>query len=197
MEADAKYDYPTMKQSIIDLITQHKCIYVEIDTENDLKLIYDCLINDRIDDATYNHQNGTVLLYYGFYYRYINTNPELMKKYYLMGIEKNNVYCEYNFANWCKKYGDIDRMKKYYRMASKKNYIPAICNFALWYEENGDYDNMTKYYLKGAKNGDTNCCDLMNKYFERSFDVKNMCLAYSFLKQKKIKQNHYRCEKYQ
>jgi hypothetical protein len=170
-----------MKQAIIDLITKHNCHYVELCTENDLKLVYDCLINNNIDDKDAVNQNGAVLLYYGFYYRYININPELMKKYYLIGIEKTNVYCIYNYGNWCGEKNDIDNMIKYYLMAIKMKHGPSACDFAYWYGLNKDYDNMIKYYLMGAKNGNRDCINEMNKYFQQSLDIKRMCQAYMFL----------------
>jgi tetratricopeptide (TPR) repeat protein len=168
-----------MKQAIIDLITQHGCHYVELDTENDLKIVHDCLINKYIDDKDAVNQNGTVLLYYGFYYRYIEINPELMKKYYMIGIEKTNIYCMYNYGNWYDEKNDIENTEKYYKMAIKHGASARL--FASWYGRRKDYDNMIKYYSIGAKNGNRDCINEMNEYFQQSLDVKRMCSVYMFL----------------
>jgi hypothetical protein len=173
--------YPnySMKQSIIELVDKHDCEYIELDNENDLKLVYDCLINHHIDYT--DNTSGTVLLYYGFYYRYVQINPESMKQCYLLGIDKHNVYCAHNLANWYRDQNDIENMKKYYLMAIEKKYAASIYNYAVWCEKYEDYDTMIKYHLMGAKYGDNDCIYRMNRYFKKSFDVKNMCRAYSFL----------------
>jgi hypothetical protein len=170
-----------MEQSIITFLKKYNCVFNGTTNENDLKLIYDCLINNHIDSDVHNQKNTIVLLYYAFYYDTVRTNPELAKKYYLMAIEKGSIGAMNCFAVWYEKQGDFDNMKKYHLAAIKNNHLDSMYNLALWYGETKDYDNMIKYHLMGAENGDQDCINEINKYFEQVLDVKNMCLAFFFL----------------
>jgi TPR repeat protein len=86
---------------------------------------------------------------------------ELMKKYYLLAIEKDEVESMFALGDYYrtnKENGNYNfkLMKKYYKMAIEKNHTNAMSNLGLYYQcnkENGNYKYglMKKYYKMAIK----------------------------------------------
>ena len=112
-----------MEQFIINCVKSVDFIYVKINDESDLLIIYDLFKNNIIK----NNHNSMICLYYGFYYEHIIKDYDLMKKYYLMAINYNNVTAMTNLAYYYECTGkNYDSAKKYYLMAVKNNNNNAI-----------------------------------------------------------------------
>ncbi len=108
------------------------------------------------------------------YYQYIE-EYDVMKKYYLMAIEKGSVSALFNLASY---YETIDKnyddMKKYYLMAIDKGCVSSMYNLAAYYQTIvKKYDDMKKYYLMAIDKG---CASSMNniayyyQHIERNYD---------------------------
>ncbi len=90
----------------------------------------------------------------GFYYQNKERNYELMKKYYLMAIDKEDSYAMFNLGYY---YMDEEKnyelMKKYFLMAIDKQESDAMYSLGFYYlylEKN--YELMDKYFLMAIKN---------------------------------------------
>src|SRR5438552_2937590 len=123
-----------MEEFIKNLLDQYNYDYVNIDTKDSLIKIHNLLINNIIFEPL----TSIELLYLAIYYREISQNYELMKKYYLMAIDKGNSDAMNNLGYYYDKIEEnYDLMKKYYLMAiEKRNYDAA--------------KNLLKYYIKNS-----------------------------------------------
>ena len=166
-----------MEQYIISYMDYFNCTYTKIDNESDLKIIYDLLKNNIIGDI----YNTTICSYYGFYYQRAQ-NYDLMKKYYLMGIEHLPTEIDYHYGdilfNLAYYYKNIeqnyDLMKKYYLMCIEQNDVGAMYEMANYYRTvEINYDLMKKYYLMGINQGDVEGMDILGYYYykEKKYDL--------------------------
>jgi TPR repeat protein len=88
-------------------------------------------IIEEIDDDKYWRYIG---LYYG---KKIEKDYDLMKKYYLMAIDKGNDDAMYNLGHYYQfKEKNYDLMKKYYLMAIDKENSYAMNNLGHYYRRN-------------------------------------------------------------
>jgi TPR repeat protein len=112
----------------------------------------------------------------GNYYENIEKNYDLMKKYFLMAIEKGNAHAMnnlgYHYRNIEKNY---DLAKKYYLMAISLGDSDAMYNLGHYYEHiEINYDLSKKYYLMAISLGNTDAmCNLGNYYenIEKNYDL--------------------------
>ena len=123
-----------MEAIIKGLIESHGNDYVPIEQESSIKVVYDLfLLNQKIADEDL---NSTECLYYGYYYMNIEKNYDLVKKYYLMAIEKGNHGAMCDLGSF---YGNIEKnydlVKKYYLMAIEKGNHGAMCNLGWHYDD--------------------------------------------------------------
>ena len=141
-----------MEQYIINYCKNINVVYIKINNNQSLNIIYDLFKNSiKIIDI----DNDIICLYYGVYYEHIEKNYDEMKKYYLMAIEKGNIiamnifacYYEYIEKNY-------DEMKKYFLMAIEKGDNAAMYNLGYYYQYiEYNYDEMKKYYLMAIEKG--------------------------------------------
>ena len=145
--------------------------------------IHDTVVAIFNNSYTNEMVDGSLLNVKGLYYRNVEKNYTLMKKYYVMAIEVGNVRAMYNpgmyYKDVEKKYlimamelgdtcamnnlgwyykiveKDYDMMKECYVMAIEKNDAAAMYNFGLYYQSvEKNYDLMKKYYLMAIELGD-------------------------------------------
>ena len=117
------------KDFIIDFLNKNKLKFdVNELNEDEINIIYDLYKNNvKIYDEKI--LNSNCLLFYGIYYKNIEKNYDLMKKYYLMTIEndKNNSDAMYDLGHY---YQYIEKnyklMKKYYLMAIENDIFKNI-----------------------------------------------------------------------
>ena len=115
------------KDFIINFLDKNDLIFnINELTKDEIDIIYNLYKNNQlVDDEKI--LSGNCLLFYGVYFKFIEKNYELMKKYYLMAIECNNNIAMNNLALY---YQDIEKnyelMKKYYLMAIENNNSDAI-----------------------------------------------------------------------
>lgn len=69
-----------------------------------------------INPELYNQDDPETLNILGLYYKYIHIDPDLMKKYFLLGINKFNLNCMCNLAFYYFNYRDEILTKKYFLM---------------------------------------------------------------------------------
>uniref|UniRef100_A0A6C0EEK6 Uncharacterized protein n=1 Tax=viral metagenome TaxID=1070528 RepID=A0A6C0EEK6_9ZZZZ len=113
--------------------------------------------------------------YVGYYYQFIDINYELMKKYYLIAIEKGNTDAMVNLGNY---YRDIEKiselMKKYYLMAIERGNDDALTDFGYYYHcININYDLMKKYYLMAIEKGNSTAMNNLACYYDIKYDSQN------------------------
>ena len=136
-----------MEEFIQNYLELNNYNYIKIENHEIINHIYN-LYKYGIDERdTFKMEDGIIDLYYGIHYE-IKKNYELMKKYYLTAIEKDN--CDamnYLGLYYGKIEKDYKQMKKYYLMAIKKGNDTAMYNLGLYYKEiEKDYKRMKKYY---------------------------------------------------
>jgi hypothetical protein len=142
-------------------IFKNKCHISFIGTY--FRKIYDLFINNVTFEPNTNNTDYINDLYYlGVYYQFIYVNYDLMKKYYLMAIEKGNSWAMHNLG-WHYQYTEenYNLMKKYYLQAIDKGNAGAM-------------NNLGHYYLCVEYN-----CDLMKKYFLMAIEKGNFSAMHS------------------
>ena len=72
-----------------------------------------------------------------------------MFKYYLMGIEVNNVECMYALAKYYEINHHVDKMEKYYSLALKHKYLNAFHAYGIWLKKNRKTETMIQVFSKG------------------------------------------------
>jgi hypothetical protein len=114
------------------------------------------------------NENNNDSYYLGVYYRFININYALAKKYYLMAIDKGNANAMNNLGyNYQYTEENYDLMKKYYLMAIDKGNTTAMNNLAYHYEYIvQNYDLMKKYYLMAIENGNVGDVNYINDFYK-------------------------------
>ena len=177
-----------MEQFIFEFVKLAGCKYIKINNESDLLIIYDLLKNNIIG-TTY---NSIICLYHGIYYKRAK-DFDLMKKYYLMAIDYNNVDAMNNLAIYYYDFeNNWDLMKKYYLMAIDLNNTDAMNTMGNYYQYvEINYDLMKKYYLMSIKNDNQIAMyslglyykhkkkyDLMMKYYSMMQQSKDICWCY-------------------
>lgn len=119
----------------------------------------------------FNINNSEILNIFGIYYKYIQDDKYLMKKYYLDGIKKKNLNCMYNLGLY---YTNIDSK------LSNKYYLMYIEN-----KFNIDFDEINKY-------DDIDLINLLIKIFIFDYslesiinslnynNIKTICIIYKY-----------------
>jgi hypothetical protein len=104
---------------------------------------------------------------FGYYYQYVEINYDLMKKYYLMAVDRghsnsmNNLgyYYQYIEINY-------DLMKKYYLMAIDKGNVKGMHKLGCYYQyTEKNYDLMKKYYLMAIDKGNVEAMRNLGYYY--------------------------------
>jgi TPR repeat protein len=121
-------------------------------------------IIEEIDDDKYWRYIG---LYYG---KKIEKDYDLMKKYYLMAIDKGNDDAMYNLGHYYQfKEKNYDLMKKYYLMAIDKENSYAMNNLGHYYQfKEKNYDLMKKYYLMAIDKDNGGAMYNLGYYYRRN-----------------------------
>lgn len=126
---------------------------------------------EYLDDREFNINNGEILNIIGIYYKYIQDDKYLMKKYFLDGIKKNNLNSMYNLGLY---YDNIDTKlsNKYYLMFIENKY-------------DIDFDEIIKF-------DDSNLINLLIKIFICDYslesiinslndnNIKTICIIYKY-----------------
>jgi len=154
----------------------------------------------NLDVNKYNLEDGYVLNMIGMYYFHFKRNYGLMRKYYSMAIEKNNVGAMYNFGSYYQNYEkNYDLMKKYYLMAIEKEDSKSMVNLGFYYQYTEINDElMKKYYLMAVEKENDDAYYLLKKYYKNnifefyvllnSIENKNRLITYNLLRLKQKKQ---------
>jgi tetratricopeptide (TPR) repeat protein len=77
----------------------------------------------------------------------------IAEKYYLLAIDKGNVYAFNHLAILYKNTGKINEAEKYYLLAIDKGHVDALNNLAILYKNMGRKDDAEKYYLLAIEKG--------------------------------------------
>ena len=137
------------------------------DTEydNDIKSKILDIFNGYYEETQFD--NILIFLWIGIYHEKITKNYELMKKYYLMAIEKG---CSIAMKKLGYYYNHIeinyDLMEKYYLMAIEKGDENSMNFLGIYYKNIGNYDLMKKYYLMAVEKDDKIAMYNLGYYYE-------------------------------
>ena len=142
-------------------------IFIIPETELDIQNVNN-LFNNNIEM----YKEG-LELWYGLYHTDVTKNYELMKKYYLIGINKqihskSDYYCINNLGNYYQ-YVEInyDLMKKYYLMNIEAGILSSMFNLGNYYQDvEINYDLMKKYYLMAIDKGHLSSMYNLGKYYQ-------------------------------
>ena len=72
-----------------------------------------------------------------------------MLKYYLKGIEVDNVECMYDLAKYYEINHHTDKMEKYYSLAIKHKYLNAFHAYGTWLKKNRRMETMIHIFTEG------------------------------------------------
>ena len=185
---------------LLDEITEK--IHIDF---NDNEIPYTNLIleiynNANLNPNNYNLEDDIILKLIGQYYHFIHICYDLMKKYYLMAIDKGNFDAMINLGLYYQEINDCEQMKKYYLMVINNDItntstkVIAIVNLGLYYQEIEDYELMKKYFLMAIDKDNDNAdalyylglyyqnvqkdYDLMKKYYLMAIDKGNAVALY-------------------
>jgi len=182
---------------------------------NDNELPYTNLIlemynNENINPKKYDIEDVVILNLIGQYYHHIFTNKvikryyfsrfyyrakdyDLMKKYYLMAIEKDYGPSMHNLA--CYYYSvekNYELMKKYYLMAIKKDHVSSMNNLGYYYKNSKDYELMKKYFLMAIEKGNVNSMNNLAMYYfsEQNYELMKIYFLMAIEKNHLISMNN-------
>jgi hypothetical protein len=143
-----KCDINELVTHIMTYVELHKGTYVNIDNNDDIIKIHDCLYNDIICDNV----SDIVNLYYGFYYNCKKDHLNTIKYYELAMI--NIKQAVWNIACCYQTKKDYVNMIKYHMINIEQcNNEHSMYQLGKYYNKINDYSNSMKYYLLAAKNG--------------------------------------------
>jgi len=140
---------------------------------------YDLFVNKKIFEPNINNTDYVDDLYYlGIYYQHIKGDYDLMKKYYLLAMEKGNSNAMHKlglYHQWIGNEKNYKLMKKYYLMAIKKGNSQAMISLGFYYEEvEKNYGFAKKYYLMAIDEGNTDAMNCLGNYYvnvEKNYDI--------------------------
>ncbi len=155
-----------MEEYIKSILSKYNSLYVTIDNDNDLKIIYDLFKNNIVSD---DNITSICSFYYGYYYQYVKKEYDLMKKYYLIAIDKGNSDAMCNLGLY---YESIEKnyelMNKYYLMAIDKQNSVAMNNLGYYYQNiDKNYELMKKYYLMAIDKGNSSAMNNLGFYYKK------------------------------
>ena len=201
-----------MEQDIINYVNTHNWKYIKIESDDEMKMIHNLLINDNISDPT----TEIEYLYYGFYYHskmtsvmeqdiinYVKTHnrvyikiesgDEIMMIHNLLindNIEEPTTEIEYLYYGfYYEMNGNIDNMIKYYKMAIIHKNSIAMNNLGCYYKRQGDIVNMLKYHEMAIKYKNLKALERLINYYKRDLEYMNIIYILPKINNMKISVN--------
>src|SRR5437867_3039839 len=138
-----------MDEIIKNILSKYNCNYIEINNQNSLGRIHNLLLNKLLFEPS----NDIEMLYLGIYYHTIEQNYDLMVKYYLMAIDKDNYIAMDNLASYYEIIENYNLAEKYYLMSINKGNVNSMANLGFYYLNKENYDFMKKYFIMASNNG--------------------------------------------
>ena len=138
-----------MEQFIIEYLKNVGYIYVKIENEYNLTIIYDLFKNNIINEDI---NDPIICLYYGIYFGLMK-NYDLMKKYYFMAIDNNNKNVIHNLTEYYNKYTNNNTINDVIQFYQKINNMEKLY-FAIETAFNNNYSVNYNYitdYVQSAK----------------------------------------------
>lgn len=118
--------------------------------ENEDKLCEKDILNifnsNNPDLSNFDLNNGIILNWIGLYYQYYNKNTDLMKKYYLMGIDINNIGCMMCMGQYYREIKDYENMINYYKIAIDNECFQAMYILGKYYFDMQNFNESYKYF---------------------------------------------------
>jgi TPR repeat protein len=179
-----------MEQELIDIIKSLNITYKKIENPKSMEIVYNLFKNKIFDDAV-TYDDPIIHLYAGDYHEH-QKEYDLMKKYYLLAIEKNNTDAMNNLGLYYQEQKESDLMKKYLLMAIESGNSTAMFNLGFYYDEQKEYELMKKYYIMAIETGDSTAMvnlglyykeqkeyDLMKKYYMMAIEAGDSDAMYN------------------
>jgi TPR repeat protein len=155
-----------MEYVINNILIQNKHVFVKISNYDSLVKIHKLLTNNKKFIPSDNLDYEIECLYLAFYYKVIEVDHELMKKYYCLAVEKGNTnamvslgYSYYFYRN------NMELAHKYYLMAAIKGNFTGYHLSAAYYKIIGNVVSMKQYYHMGIERGCNKCSNSLGNYY--------------------------------
>ena len=87
-----------------------------------MSIIIEICNSINLSPSIYDLNDDNILFIIGIYYHHIKKNYVLMKKYYLMAIDRKQTVAMINYAMYFYSNSDYDQMIKYFAMAINNGY---------------------------------------------------------------------------
>lgn len=184
------------KQELINLLKNIGYSYVDINNNNNIRLVLKLFKNDDLTIQTQHNDDPILLNYIGNYYESKN-DYQNMKKWYDLAADKGSSVAKSNLKH-CKSesemllttilkthnYGYV-KLKNNNdvldvialfnsKIVPEHNNDPIVLNYiGNYYEINNDEFNAIKYYLMAAKKGNSNAIYNLNKWYRNKLDKSN------------------------
>lgn len=157
------------KNFIISKLESWNCEYVKMEDDTVLKNVYDLYHNNKYTDC----DDVLYLNYAGIYAKYHNNDNNLSEKYYLMAIDKGNVYSMHNLAIRYINQKQYKLAEKYFLMAVDGGNELSIYKLAKLYITQRKYDLAEKYYSMTIQKGNIYTTNKLAKLYiiQRKYDL--------------------------
>jgi TPR repeat protein len=150
------------------LLETYQYQYDEPKNRDMIPKILDLYKNKVIDETC---EDDDYLTYLGFYYDSVDTNNELIIKYYTKAVEKGNPHAMFNLASFYEVKGIYDEMLKYYLMGIENNDTESMYGLGQYYYLKKQFEDMKKYLEMAIEKGSTNAMIQYGNYY---IDLKNI-----------------------
>ena len=157
-----------IEKELKEILKSHLYEYDEPKNRDMIKKIYDLYKNKIIDEAC---EDDDYLTYLGYYYDSVESNNELVEKYYKQAVEKGNPHAMFNLASYYEAKLIYDEMLKYYLMGIEKDDTESMYGLGQYYYTQKKFEDMKKYLEMAINKGSTNAMVQYGNYY---LDLKNI-----------------------
>lgn len=178
--------YIVEEKYIVEFLKEIKYIYIKIENEETIKLIYQFLISKFEDSENRGNIEIKCDYYDSYYYIYIGIYFYAMRewnemiKYYLMAVELKNSYAMIMLGNYYhRRKKEYNKAIEYYLMAIELQNSYAMTNLAYYYENVKEYDKMMEYYLMAIELKNPFAMINLGSYYEKIKEYDKMMEYYS------------------
>jgi len=156
-----------IEKELKELLKLHLYEYDEPKNRDMIPKILDLYKNKVIDEKC---EDDDYLTYLGFYYDSVESNDELVEKYYKQAVEKENSHAMFNLASFYEAKRRFEEMLKYYLMAIEKDDKESMYGLGQYYYTEKKFEDMKKYLEMAIERGSTNAMIQYGNYY---IDLKN------------------------
>jgi len=157
-----------IEKELKELLKVHLYEYDQPKNKDMIPKILDLYKNKVIDEIC---EDDDYLTYLGYYYDSIESNNELVEKYYKQAAEKGNPHAMFNLASYYEAKLIYEEMLKYYLMGIEKDDKESMYGLGQYYYTQKKFEDMKKYLEMAIGKGSTNAMIQYGNYY---IDLKNI-----------------------